>query len=153
MTTFAGKFAWTGDLPDDDDLDKPQFAGDFGTLWARVATEQVIKAVCDSLQLQKSVSELGAMFPEDVGWYASFKVDGWSCSLFIVWAPDEDAENSFEFHVSLRHAWYHRLIHPAQCRHRLDALGAAIARALASARDVEEVVFYGRPGAPDSKLS
>ena len=147
MTTSAGKFYWTGALPDDDDVERapePIFSGDFGAQWQYMATDPVIKNVCNGLRSQAMVSDMVDPSPEDHGWYTVFKFDGWTCFIYVQWVPDGNANNCFEFDVQLCHDWYHRIIHRSRYANQIRALGSAVDKALASAADIERVAFDQR---------
>lgn len=142
-----GKFYYTGELPDDDDVARapePVFSGDFGEEWQYMATEPVIASICDALRTDAMVAKDDGPGPEEHGWWADFKFDGWTYCLYIQWVPDGDAENCFEFDVRLRHAWFHRMFHRAQCADRIQAVGVALARALDAVATIEQVAFNQR---------
>jgi len=147
MTTIFGKFYWIGELPDDEDVERapePIFSGDFGEQWQYMATEPVITSVCDALRSEEMVAEIDDPSPEDHGWYTYFKIDGWTFFLYVQWVPDGDKDNCFEFDVRIRNDWFHRMIHRSQNADRIRAVGAAVARILDSATDIEGVAFNQR---------
>lgn len=147
MTTIFGKFYWTGDLPDDEDVEgapEPVFSGDFGEQWQYMATEPVIHAVCDALRSEEMVTELLDPNPEDHGWYTYFAIDRWTCFLYVQWVPDDVHDNCFGFDVRLRYDLFHRVIHRSRYADHLRTLGVAFANALDSAANIEGVAFNQR---------
>lgn len=147
MTTILGTFYWTGDLPDDDDVERgPEraFSSDDGEQWQCMATEPVIQSLCDALRLDKAVRDLHDSSPQDHGWYTYFTIGGWTWILCVQWVPDGDHENCFEFDVRLCNSWWHRIIHRSVCDSRLQDTVAAMANALAKANEIEGVAFNRR---------
>lgn len=147
MTTIFGKFFWTGHLPDDDDVERapePVFSGDFGEQWQYMATEPVIRCLCDALLLDETISDLRDPSPGEHGWYTYFTVDGWTWFLYVQWIPHDDHENCFNFDVRLCNNRWHRIIHRSAYGARLRALGTAIANALDMANEIEGVAFNRR---------
>ena len=147
MTTIYGTFYWTGDLPDDDDVERapePVFSGDFGEQWQYMATDPVIQSLCDALRLEETVRDLHDPNPEDHGWHTYFTVDGWSWFLYVQWVPGGEHENCFEFDVRLCNNWWHRIMHRSAYDSKFQVLGAAIASALATANEIEGVTFNQR---------
>ena len=147
MTTIFGTFYWTGDLPDDKDVERtpePVFSGDFGEQWQYMATEPVIRSLRDALNSDETVSDLRDPSPEDHGWYTYFTVDAWTWFLYVRWIPDGDHENCFEFDVRLCNNWWHRIVHRSVFHSRYQTLGAAIANALAAVNEIEGVAFNRR---------
>jgi hypothetical protein len=147
MTTIFGTFYWTGDLPDDDDVERapePIFSADYGEQWQYMATEPVIQSLCGAMRLDDTVTDLRDPNPEDHGWYTYLTVNGWTWFLYVHWVPDADHENCFEFDVRLCNNWWHRIFHRSVYDSRVRSLGFAIANALATANEIEGVEFSRR---------
>lgn len=144
---ICGTFYWTGDLPDDEDLERapePVFSSDFGEQWQYMAARPVIHRLCDALRLDATVSDLCEPSPEEHGWYTYLTVDGWTWIVYVQWVPDGDHENCFEFDVRLCSNWWHRIIHRSVYDSRFQVGSAAIANALDRASEIEGVAFNRR---------
>lgn len=147
MTTIYGTFCWTGHVPDDDDVEQapqPVFSGDYGEQWQYMATEPVIRSLCDALRRGANITDLCDPNPEDIGWYTYFKLNGWTWYFYVQWDAGGHHKQCFEFDVRLCNNWWHRTIHWSTYGSQLQAARIAIADALHNANQIERVVFGRR---------
>lgn len=148
---IQGDFRWTGDLPDDDEIEswpKPEFSVNFGEEWQHLATRPLMEEVCGLLRSDPVVSSLNCSQPANHGWYATFSIGQWKCQLFVQWigcdgSGDDHDDNLFEFEARFCHQLFHRLVHRSQYAPKLRKLGATVVNALSSCPHIESIVALG----------